>query len=71
MYQFEKVTYDEGLTFAKEINAIYKRVSNKGDKDSINELFRSIGRKFLNPEYDFNYCLNKALNNALNKYLNY
>ena len=71
MYQFEEVTYDEGLTFAKEINAIYKRVSNKGVKDSINELFRSIGRKFLNPEYDFNYCLNKALNNALNKYLNY
>ncbi len=71
MYEFEEVTYDEGLTFEKEINAIYKRVSNKGDKDSINELFRSIGRKFLNPENDFNYCLNKALNNALNKYLNY
>ena len=71
MYQFEEVTYDEGLTFAKEINAIYKIVSNKGDKVSINELFRSIGRKFLNPENDFNYCLNKALNNALNKYLNY
>ena len=35
MYQFEEVTKDEGLAFAKELNAIYKRTSAKVDQGGL------------------------------------
>ena len=47
MYQFEEVTKDEGLAFAKELNAIYKRTSAKVAQGGlIDELFKDIGKKF-------------------------
>ena len=50
MYQFEEVTKDEGLAFAKELNAIYKRTSAKVAQGGlIDELF-NIGKKFLHPD---------------------
>ena len=43
MYQLEEVTYDEGLAFAKELNAIYKRTSAKSPQGGgIDDLFKII-----------------------------
>ena len=48
MYQFEEITNDEGIAFSKEIDSIYRRTSAKSG-EGIDELFRLIGQKFLNP----------------------
>ncbi len=48
MYQFEEITNDEGIAFAKEIDSIYRRTSAKSG-EGIDELFRLVGQKFLNP----------------------
>ena len=51
MYQFEEVKNDEGIAFAKEINAIYKRTSAKLQSGGgIDDLFLKIGKQFLHPE---------------------
>ena len=49
MYQYQEVTNDEGLALAKEINAIFKITSAKNSV-GIDELFKTIGVKFLDPE---------------------
>ena len=49
MYQYQEVTNDEGLALAKEINAIFKITSAKNSV-GIDELFKNIGTKFLDPE---------------------
>ena len=49
MYQFEEVKNDEGLALAKELKAIYHRTSAKEASGGIDELFKSIGKKFLDP----------------------
>ena len=47
MYQYEEVTNDEGIAFAKELDAIYKRTSAKvAQGGGIDDLFKSIGKKF-------------------------
>ena len=48
MYQFEEITNDEGIAFSKEIDSIYRRTSAKSG-EGIDELFRLVGQKFLNP----------------------
>ena len=48
MYQFEEITTDEGIAFSKEIDSIYRRTSAKSG-EGIDELFRLVGQKFLNP----------------------
>ena len=45
-YDKEEVTKDEGITFAMEINAIYKIVSAKTG-EGIDDLFKTIGKIFL------------------------
>ena len=49
MYQFEEVTNDEGLVLAKELKSIYHRTSAKEASGGIDELFKRIGKKFLDP----------------------
>ena len=51
MYEFQEVTNDEGLALAKEINAIYQITSAKAS-NGIDELFKNIGKRFLDPEYE-------------------
>jgi len=46
LYEYEEVTEEEGLAFAKEINAIFKTVSAKTGA-GINDLFYTIGKQFL------------------------
>ena len=48
MYQFEEITNDEGIAFSKEIDSIYRRTSAKSG-EGIDELFRLVGQKFLDP----------------------
>ena len=48
MYQFQEITNDEGIAFSKEIDSIYRRTSAKSG-EGIDELFRLVGQKFLNP----------------------
>ena len=54
----EEVTDNEGKSLAKEINAIYMRTSAKLNS-SIDEMFNSIGKKFLNPNSEITSNLNK------------
>ena len=72
MYISEEVTNDEGKSFAKEINAIYRRVSGK-NKQEVEDLYKVIGNKFLNPNYkdDFIEKISIKLNKKLNKYVDY
>ena len=51
LYLEEQVNDNEGKNLAKNINAIYLRTSAKLNS-SIDELFNSIGNKYLNPEME-------------------
>ena len=51
MYELEEVEESEGRAFAKEIGAIFKYTSAK-NATGIDELFKSIGNKFIEPNYE-------------------
>lgn len=51
MYDVEEVEESTGKNFAKEVNAIFKYTSAK-QSTGIEELFRIIGRKFIDPNYE-------------------
>ena len=57
-YLEAKVTEEEGKSLAKDLKAIYMRTSAKTNS-SIDELFNSIGNKFLNPEAEITSNLTK------------
>ena len=60
MYQYEEVTNDEGLALAKELNSIYQRTSAKENTGGgIDELFKSIGKKFLDPDSEITSNMTK------------
>ena len=59
MYQFEEVKNDEGLALAKELKAIYHRTSAKEASGGIDELFKSIGKKFLDPNSEITSNMTK------------
>ena len=75
-YAFQEVDNSEAKAFAKEIDAIYRCVSNK-QRESIVDLYRDIGRKFLNPNYivdnyeQIDRKKNVKFTKKLNKYINY
>ena len=78
LYEQEKVTDEEGLAFADEINAIFKTVSAKTGS-GIDDLFNTIGKTFLYKlnNYIIDYhAINhpkkeENFDNKLNKYFNY
>ena len=49
MYQYEEVSNNDGLALAKELNSIFKITSAKETSGGIDELFKTIGKKFLDP----------------------
>ncbi len=49
MYQYEEVHNNDGLALAKELNSIFKITSAKETSGGIDELFKTIGKKFLDP----------------------
>ena len=51
LYNKEEVSKDEGLSLAKEINAIFQYTSTVKSSDGINNLFINIGKKFLDTFY--------------------
>ena len=59
MYQFEEVTNDEGIALAKELKSIYQRTSDKETYGGIDELFKSIGKKFLDPDSEITSNMTK------------
>ena len=59
MYQFEEVTNDEGIALAKELKSIYQRTSAKETSGGIDELFKSIGKKFLDPDSEITSNMTK------------
>ena len=53
MYEYEEVTEEEGIAFAKQHNAIFQSTSAKDNSNgSVDLLFKNIGKKFLNPNSD-------------------
>ena len=59
MYQFEEVTNNERLVLAKELKSIYHRTSAKEASGGIDELFKSIGKKFLDPNSEITSNMTK------------
>ena len=60
MYQYEEVKNDEGLSLAKELKSIYKRTSAKETSGGgIDELFKEIGKKFLDPNSEITSNMTK------------
>ena len=57
-YENEKVSDEEGMDFAKQIKAIFQRTSAK-HANGIDELFKKIGKHFLNPNLAITSNLSK------------
>ena len=76
LYEEQIVSDKEGKEYAKEINAIFKTVSAKTG-NGVNDLFQSIGNKFLNPNWDIyedyieDQKIKKKVLNMLTEYMNY
>ena len=51
IYEYEEIGEYEGLTLAKEFNALHQRISARFG-EGIEDLFKRIGKKFLNSEYE-------------------
>ena len=49
MYEYEEVTEAEAKAFAKDIGAIFQTTSAKLS-NGVEELFKMIGKKFVNPD---------------------
>ena len=58
LYENEQVSDEEGKKFAKQINAIFKTTSALSNI-GINWLFENLGKKVLNPNYDYTVDDNK------------
>ena len=69
LYEKQVVKNEDGMEFAKKINAIFQNTSAARDT-GINNLFEKLGKKLLNPKIDFGMAdkesikLDKKKNNA-------
>ena len=59
MYEYEEVDKHDGINLAKELNAIYHRTSAKEESGGVDELFKSIGKKFLDPNSEITSNMTK------------
>ena len=59
MYEYEEVDKNDGINLAKELNAIYHRTSAKEESGGVDELFKSIGKKFLDPNSEITSNMTK------------
>jgi hypothetical protein len=62
MYDVEEVDESTGRNHAKEINAVFKYTSAK-NSTGIEELFRIIGNKFIDPNFEDESGVSEILNN--------
>ena len=58
MYEFEEISKDDGIAFAKELNAIYKRTSAKLG-EGIDDLFKTVGKQLLHPDSEITSNMTK------------
>ena len=59
MYQLEEVSNNEGISLAKDLNAIYQRTSAKESSGGVDQLFKNIGKKFLDPDSEITSNMTK------------
>ena len=59
LYEHQEVTDEEGIELAKQLKAIYQRTSAKEESGGIDELFKNIGKKVLDPNAEINDYLTK------------
>ena len=60
MYEYEEVKQNEGMELAKELNAIFQKTSAKNEQNGgIDELFKNIGKKFLDPNSEITSNMTK------------
>ena len=59
LYEHEEVKNKEGIELSKQLNAIYQRTSAKDECGGIDELFKNIGTKLLNPDAEINNFMTK------------
>ena len=59
LYEHQEVTDEEGIELAKQLKAIYQRTSAKEESGGIDELFKNIGKKVLDPNAEINTYLTK------------
>ena len=59
LYDEQQVSDESGQSFADDINAIFQSTSAFSDK-GIELLFENIGKKLMNPEYDYKDSDKKA-----------
>ena len=59
LYEHQEVTDEEGIELAKQLKAIYQRTSAKEESGGIDELFKNIGKKVLDPNAEINNYLTK------------
>jgi len=52
LYETQQVTKEEGIKLANEIGAIFQYTSAKSG-EGINSMFKNIGRKYLDPKFDY------------------
>jgi hypothetical protein len=61
MYDVEEVEESLGRNYAREVNAVFKYTSAK-NSTGIEELFRIIGNKFIDPNYEDDNSVPDVLN---------
>jgi GTPase SAR1 family protein len=66
LYAEQQVPEEEGEKFADDIGAIFQSTSAQSDT-GIGQLFDNIGRKFIDPDYDYKDSDKKALANFNSK----
>ena len=52
LYNIQQVSKEEGIQLANEIGAIFQYTSAKSG-EGINSMFKNLGRKYLDPKYDY------------------
>ena len=59
LYEQEEVTNEEGIELSKQLNAIYQRTSAKDEYGGIDDLFKNIGKKLINPNAEISIIMTK------------
>ena len=59
MYEYEEVEEKEGMAFAKQYNAIFQTTTAKDVNGSVDLLFKNIGKRFLNPNFENTTTMSK------------
>ena len=59
LYEHEEVSNEEGIELSKQLNSIYQRTSAKDEYGGIDDLFKNIGKKLINPNAEISTIMSK------------